>query len=137
MSEKGQINSPEAYQQIIDYSGLRYKNITPTDIDHHIHFFEIRAEVFVFIEMKYYTAVCKGGQRLAFQRLVDLLPVPAVYVVAEHTSTDKYRPVMGHLCKVREHYSNGKWHNWHTIGIYTLKDVVDAFLRKHGLEKYI
>lgn len=132
---RGQIRNEARNKQTIDYSGLRYKKITPTDIDGKLHFFEIKRQLFVFIELKWNDAECEGGQRWAFQNLVDVIPVPAIYIIAEHQVEDTDKPIMGHACIVREYRSNSKWH---TLPKYvTLKYVIDAFLQKHGFQDYI
>ena len=45
----GRIQNPDRAVQFKDYSKLRYRNITPGDID---GFFEIRGDVFVLLEYK-------------------------------------------------------------------------------------
>jgi hypothetical protein len=46
---RGKIQYRERARQIIDFSGIRYDNITPTDID---GFFEKADKAFVFYEYK-------------------------------------------------------------------------------------
>lgn len=83
--EKGKIDDKDYSRQIKDYSGLRYGNITPTDID---GFIEYHNKKFVFIEYKKMDQnIPQRGQELAFQRLVDLINdsgKDAIYIVAEH-----------------------------------------------------
>lgn len=56
-----------------DFSGLRWNRITPTDID---AFVEFQDKLFVFIEGKLNGRSLRGGQRLAFERLVDACNSP-------------------------------------------------------------
>ncbi|MCK5613893.1 hypothetical protein KAR91_69160 [Candidatus Pacearchaeota archaeon] len=135
MFERGQVRNEDRNKQTIDYSGLRYKKITPTDIDGKLHFFEIKRQIFIFIELKWGDAKCEGGQRWAFQNLVDVIPVPAIYIIAEHQIEDTGQPVMGHLCRVREYRSNDEWHS--PPKHVTLKYVIDKFLNAHGFQDYI
>lgn len=65
---RGKIQNRERARQIIDFSGLRYKNITPTDIDGCI---EYKDKAVVFMELKYRDAEMPAGQKLAFERIAD------------------------------------------------------------------
>jgi len=135
MYEAGKIGDRERYNQPIDFTGLRYKNITPSDIDGKIFFFEIRKSIFVFIELKWRKTLCRDGQYLAFQNLTDIIPVPAIYIIAEHEVDDCNRLVIAHNCLVREFRYQNKWHV--PKKECTLKNLIDWFLRKYGFAHYI
>jgi len=136
MPTPGKINARNRARQIIDFSGLRYKKITVSDIDGKIHFFEIRRQIFVFIEIKYNGKECENGQRWAFEHLVEIIPVPCIYIIADHQVEKWEQDVIGHLCIVRKYYlQKGDWVM--PKGHPTLKTVVDKFLRKHGFQDYI
>ena len=81
MLDRGVIRNRERATQIRDFSGLRFGNITPTDIDACI---EYRNKGFVFIESKYGNAILPFGQRLALERLIDALAKPAILLIGRH-----------------------------------------------------
>lgn len=140
-SQRGKIVNKKRRQQIVDYSGLRYKNITPTDIDGVGEFydmkgyFEIRNQVFIFIELKLAGTELSWGQKTAFERLVDALKYPAIFIIAEHDIEDTNEEIPAHLCLVREYKSNGKWYK--PKSELTLKELVDKYLLHYGLGKYL
>lgn len=84
MFERGKIRNKANAQQIMDFSGLRFGNITPTDID---AFIEYKNKAMVLIESKYGESKLKGGQRLAFERLIDVIAKDrhAIGFVCSHT----------------------------------------------------
>lgn len=83
--ERGIIRNRQAGRQIVDYSGLRYGNITPTDID---GFLEFGNRLFVLIELKFMGVPLPYGQQLALERLVtssDDIPARRAFcLVCEH-----------------------------------------------------
>lgn len=127
---RGQIIYRRRSLQVKDYSTLRYKNITPTDID---GFFEIQGKVFVFIELKVVDIELPHGQTLALERLADNINKPCIIIIADHNvPIDTDIDVAN--CKVRQYRYQGKWYN--IIG-RTVHDVIDSFLRRAGLVDYI
>lgn len=68
MVERGVIENRERARQIIDFSGLRYGNITPTDIDGCI---EYKNKAVILLEYKHRNTEMPYGQRLAFERIAD------------------------------------------------------------------
>jgi len=80
---RGVIRNREYGTQVRDYSGLRFGNITPTDIDGLI---EYRNQAYVIIETKFASAPLPFGQRLALERLSDDLAKvkPNIVVVCSH-----------------------------------------------------
>lgn len=56
--------------RIMDFSGLQWGKIHPTDID---GFIEFKDKLYIFIESKHGNAPLPTGQRLAFERLVDAI----------------------------------------------------------------
>lgn len=83
-STRGEIKNRFYATRIRDFRGLRFKNITPTDID---AFIEYRGLGFVFIESKYGSAPLPFGQKLALERLVDECQKPALLIVGSHTNS--------------------------------------------------
>lgn len=65
---RGDVYFPERYAQQRDYSGLRFGNITPTDIDGLI---EYKNRAYVIVELKMAGSDVPPGQLLALERLHD------------------------------------------------------------------
>jgi len=82
---RGEIRNREFATQVRDFSGLRFGNITPTDIDGII---EYKDKLYIFIETKYENAELPFGQKLCFERLCDDLQKvkPTLLIVASHNS---------------------------------------------------
>jgi len=84
MVQRGEIRNREYATQIRDFTKLRYKNITPTDID---GFTEFGGKLMIFIEAKHNGAPLPFGQRLAFERLCDAVQrggIHCFYFVVSH-----------------------------------------------------
>jgi len=126
---RGKINHPGRAQQIIDFSGLRYGNITPTDLDGLI---EYQDEAYILIEIKYLDALVPYGQNLALERLTDDLErsgKPTLCIVATHDVSRTKDVVNGASAKVRKFRLKGGWCQYAPeLGI-TVKDLSDAFIR--------
>ena len=101
--ERGVIYNRTRAQQIIDFSGLRFGNITPTDIDGLI---EYKDQCFILIEAKHKDIELPDGQKLAFTRLCDSLSKPAILFVAEHETDGD---IDASTMVVREYYLEGEW----------------------------
>jgi len=88
--QRGVINNRARAQQIINYSGLRYDTITPTDID---GFIDFGNKVFVIMEFKHSDAPLPYGQRLALKRLCDSIkrPIEAWLLICRHNGTCRER----------------------------------------------
>lgn len=67
-AERGVIRNRQHATQIRDFSGMRFGNITPTDID---GFMEFGDRTFIFMESKFGNSELLLGQRLALERLCD------------------------------------------------------------------
>lgn len=74
--------------QIRDMSGIRFGNITPTDIDALIEYHD---KLFIFIETKFGKTELPTGQRLAIARLCDALQKSGKKSIAFIT-THNYNP---------------------------------------------
>jgi hypothetical protein len=106
MSERGKIHNRERARQIVDFSGLRYTNKTPTDID---GFVDYKNKVFVWFELKYNGTDILPGQRLALERLVDASNVKSYALIADHYVDNPQNDVEAHAAIVREYYDGTKW----------------------------
>lgn len=100
---RGQIINRSRSQQIVDYSGLCWDKITPTDIDGVLDF---GGEVQVIIELKHADAEMKYGQRLALERLSRSHP-HCIVLVVEHHVDDVEQDIDATDCAVREYYCGG------------------------------
>lgn len=104
-----------------DYSGLRFRNITPTDID---GFVEYRNKAYIFLELKYGDAPLPPGQRLALERLCDDLQKrkPTLLIVATHHSA--HEDIDAARATIAEFRYKGRWR----MRRGTVKDLMRAFL---------
>lgn len=123
---RGVIENRDRRKQIVDFSGMRYGKITPTDIDGVI---EYRNRAFIYIELKHRDAPLPRGQELYIERQVDVCRAggkQAVAIVAEHGVDDTERDVDAASCKVRKIYYDGEWFD---DGLTrSLREVVDSFI---------
>lgn len=105
--QRGKIVHRERAAQIRDFSGLRFGNITPTDLDGLI---EWRDRAFVLMEVKHTDAVLPFGQRLALERMCDALhqAKPTLLIVASHCQPIG-RDIDMATCDVVEYRSRGQW----------------------------
>lgn len=80
---RGVINHRERAKQIRDFSGLRFGNITPTDIDALI---EYKDKAYVIIEYKFGEAEVPTGQMIALERICDDLQnfKHTILIIARH-----------------------------------------------------
>lgn len=123
---RGIIQNRERARQIIDFSGIRYGNITPTDID---GFFERANEAFVFYELKFKDNEMPYGQKVALQRLVDATRTAnkkAVLFLCSHNQEDPQKDVNASNAVVTKIYFNGEWRNGDGR---TLKQYSDSFMK--------
>lgn len=80
---RGKIRNVCYAEQIIDFSGLRFGTITPTNIDGYMDFW---GKGHVFFEAKHSSAIPPRGQKLAFERVVDPLAPFSIYIIASHNA---------------------------------------------------
>jgi hypothetical protein len=113
-----------------DFTGLRFGDITPTDID---GFIEYHNKCFVFYEAKHVTAPeMERGQRWAFERLCDALQEAkreAIYIIFEHNiPADK--EIDFAVCEVRSYRYKGEWK--YPTKTVTVKHMTDRFIERFG-----
>ena len=111
VSERGVIQNVKRAQQINDFHGVRFGNITPTDIDGLI---EYHNKAWIIFEIKYKDAQLPYGQRLALERMVKDFTTAgkkAMALVVEHFIDDTSEQVDAAECFVREvfHSDNLTW----------------------------
>lgn len=126
--ERGKIRNREAGKQIIDYSGLRFNKITPTDIDGLIEF---QGKAFIFYEFKYMGAPMPLGQRIALTRMVDAICMggtPAMLILGSHNNPAA-EDIDAANAVAKSIYWNGSWGSG--CG-RTVREVTDGFLKYIG-----
>lgn len=101
------IRNREHAQQIVDFGGLRYGAIYPTDID---AFLDFGDRLFIFVEAKFGGRGMSQGQSWAIARLVDACHKPPDrYAIALVCSHDECGDVDLSKATVTRMRWNGKW----------------------------
>lgn len=133
-ANRGVIINRERAKQIIDFHGLKYGRITPTDIDGCI---EYRNKGVAYIEIKYRDQELPKGQELALTRMTDnhrSAGKIAVLFVCEHFVDKCEMDVDASKTIVRAYYYNGKWWSGNNVldehgNRVTLKEKMDKFIK--------
>ena len=127
---RGVIRNRGRSRQINDFRNLRYKNITPTDID---GFIELENRAYVYFEVKHRNAKSPYGQKLAFERVaVDhgKAGKPCLIMLLEHDVDDVEKDVDVAACLVRKVFvntdPNPKWRN--TVNNMTALELFNFFI---------
>lgn len=123
MIERGLVTYPNRARQGRDFTGLRYGNITPTDIDAMI---EYKNKAYVLIEAKHIHApTMLKGQKLAYLRMCDDLTKikPTLLIFCTH-SHPLNEDIDFAACDVKAYRLNGRWENNVEM---TVKELTDAF----------
>lgn len=126
MIERGVIRYRNRKRQIVDFRGMKFGTITPTDLDMLIDYHNDR---FVFGELKHRDTAVEYGQKTAVVRLVDLIEIAgkrAVFFVATHHIDNPAKDIPADRCLVRASYERGIWQEATTI--VTLREATDMFL---------
>jgi len=124
---RGKIQNRLRARQLRDFTGLRFGNITPTDID---GFVEFRDKLFVWIEAKLNGVPMDLGQRMALERQCDAVGETgrkAAVLVIEH-DTSPSDDIDFASCPVREWRYEGEWRE--PIRPVTCRDAIDILLEK-------
>lgn len=119
---RGEILNRDRARQLRDYTGLRFGNITPTDIDGLI---EYHGEAYVIIELKYNDADIPFGQMLALERLTDDLIKPTICIIATH-NTDVEQDIDVASCTVVKYRFKKAWRE--PKAKRTVKQLINKFL---------
>jgi len=122
---RGKIHARERAKQLRDFSGLRYGNITATDVDGLI---EYHGKGYIFIEVKLNDALLPYGQKLAFERLVDDLKKPAICIIASHDVDNPNKDINVAHALVSEYRFKGNW--LVPKSEYTVRALIDLFIDK-------
>lgn len=131
MLERGVINNRARAQQIIDFSGLKFNTITPTDID---GFIEYHNKLFILIEAKYKDTIMPGGQKLALERMCDSLSKdkPTILFLGTH-EFEVNEDIDCANITVSKFYFKREWKSWNVIT--SMKSAIISFINKYGGER--
>ena len=124
-------NNREKAAQLISFKNLQWDKISATDIDFVI---EIHNKLFIFGERKHGNSELPFGQKLALERIVDLIgeTKTAVLLVFTH-DTPVGQDIDAGNCIVREFRFNKQWHK-ETQG-RTVKEFCDKLIEKYELQR--
>lgn len=138
-AKRGVIQNRARKQQIMNFGGLLFDRITPTDFDGFVDFGD---RLFVIFEGKYLATEVPRGQMLALERVCDASNSPpnryAVAIIAEHAEpVDK--DIEAAEMRVRAYRFMGQWRKPMQRGM-TLSQAIDrvvAFVEnKQGRKLY-
>lgn len=117
------IENEDRLRQVVDFEGLKFGKLYPTDVDGVL---EYRNKGYILLEFKCGDACLSQGQRIALTRMVDDLSKvkPAILFVARH-KTRVCDTVDAGKCVVTNYYWNGMWHETET----PLRDIMEAFIK--------
>lgn len=123
---RGKIHHRERAKQLRDFSGIRYKNITPTDLDFAIEYHDGKR---ILGELKYGDVELPQGQRWLMERFVnDFIKAgkPSIAFVGKHYVSDSSQDIDVANCIVDEVYYNMAWKKSNTN--CTVKALCDWFI---------
>ena len=130
MPERGEIHNRKRARQLRDFTGLRWGNITPTDIDGALDFRDI---VKVYMEAKVHGEELPEGQRKFLERECDGMAMAgkvAVVLVLDH-DTPPEEAIPFATCPVREYRFEGHWQK--PMRPIECKAAIDILLDRAGL----
>lgn len=134
---RGEVYNEDRNRQLVDYTGLRYGNITPTDIDlvqrDSREPFGVRGAMdfagksFVYFEFKMEGAAFLNGQRWHLEATCDVIAcvVPCIVILARHTAP-LHLKIPAAACVVEKVRIDGEWKI--PTRQLTVREAVDAFL---------
>lgn len=126
MRNRGLILNREYATQIRDFSGLLFGNITPTDIDGLIDF---RDRIFIIMEFKHSGAPIPFGQKLALERLTDIICETGrigIGLIAEHNTNGDIDCAN---CLVTQYRYRKQWVT--PLSQFNVKEIITHFLNKY------
>lgn len=127
--ERGKIVHKERSQQVLDFTGLQWGKITPTNIDMSVDF---GGKLFMFGETKLKGTPLLPGQRWHLELLVEACKYPAVAYITEHEVYDTSKEVDMARTIVKERFSNTqhepRWIQPESDNLL-LRDEMDRFKR--------
>lgn len=127
-STRGVIRNLQRAMQHVDYSGLRWNSITPTNIDGLLDF---SGRLFVFLEFKGQGAPLPLGQRIALRnihRAITKGGAVCVVLLAEHYAADPAVAIQASTAVVIEILDGANWRQ--PLRLVTVREAVDTYLRR-------
>lgn len=112
-------------RQLIDFSGLKFGTITPTDIDGCV---EYKNKALALFEMKHGDAEIPKGQELALTRIIDdsrAAGKEAALFICEHNVDNYNADINAADTVVRKFYYNSEWYDGRGA---KLKDKLNSFI---------
>ena len=128
------IKYKDRMKQPINFGGISYGNITPTDID---WFIEYRDSVYVFGEFKYRKDEIPKGQKLALERIADnlwSLKKHVLLVFGVHDVKNCNDTVDMITTEAEGVYYEGKWHDPRNRNVNEVVDDYFEYLEGQGIE---
>lgn len=125
---RGEINFRSRAKQLRDFSGLRYGNITPTDIDGLI---EYKDKAYIIMEAKFGDTVLPKGQELALERLCDdLQKTKATLLIVARHDQNVEKDIDFANCIVEKYRFKKEWTiiKTKTTRNWTVRSLIDKFL---------
>jgi len=125
---RGVVRSVARATQHIDYSGLRWDKITPSNIDGVLDF---SGRLFVFLEFKTVGAPMAFGQRLLFSNLHRAMArngVACAVLLAEHVTLDPKSAIGASEALVVEILDGPQWRA--PLRSVTVREAVESYLRR-------
>jgi len=130
MQTRGSINNRGRAKQLRDFSGLRFGNITPTDIDGLI---EYQNKAYIIFELKLIGATVPPGQRLALERLTDDLEKAGkqtLCIIASHNIDNYNKDIDAANTSVTEYRLKGEWTQVGPEEELTTRNIIEKFLSR-------
>lgn len=127
--ERGGIRNVRRYKQLVDFRGLRYGSMTPTDVDGVLEYDD---KLFVVLELKHVSAPpMKVGQRLALERMCIHLTKQrsTILLLAVHDKAPE-QLIDAAAAIVHSKYFFYQWRQPEQIE--TVREAADAFIEKYG-----
>ena len=123
---RGKIQNRGRARQQIQFDGMRFGNITPTDID---GMFEYHDKAFVFYEVKHADAQMPYGQQIALERIADAIQSggkEATVFLCRHYVNDTEQGIRLEDTIVTDFYYAGRW--YHSQG-RDAKEISESFIK--------
>ena len=132
MNERGVYQSVNRGRQLLLFDGLRYGNITPTDMDGVI---EYHNHLWLMFEAKLEGKEVPTGQRLLLERFIQDAKKArkhGIAAIVEHNVQDTNRNIYLKDCKVRELITTEN-QTWRPPKYeITVKEITDKFIDIYG-----
>lgn len=135
MIQRGILKNRERARQLHDYSGLRFHNMTPMNLDGSMDF---GGKAFVFLEYKLRNAPLPMGEQIHLENLTDAIyraGLPAIAILAIHVVDDPKLDIDGADAEAfRYRYREG----WRIPRRpMTVRQLIEAFLSHENLNGYL